>query len=398
MRIGLRTRRERARHRGRDEGRPSRPAAGADLLGRGRRAVRHAAARLHGASRSRSGRSNLGIYRLQVHDARSTGMHWQIGKGGGFHYAAAEARGESLPVTVFLGGPPALMLAAIAPLPENVPELMLASLIAGRKLARCPGPGPHPLVADAEIALVGHVPPRRAPAGRAVRRPLRLLLAAPRLPGVPGRGALPPQGRDLPGDGRRQAAPGGLLHRRPPAGAALAALPAGDARRRRPLVLRRDRLPLARRGGRARALQARGDGLGVPHPRRGPALAHEVPAADRPPRRPARLPRHARAPARAHASGDRPLRLREPLDGHARLHRPDRERRLEGRLARARRPGARAAARVPAGGAAAARGHGRRASSAAAASSSAARAPRTIPERPRGSPPTRRSPTGRSSC
>jgi len=112
------------------------------------------------------GRSNLAVYRLQVHDARSTGMHWQIGKGGGFHYAAAEARGESLPVTVFLGGPPALMLAAIAPLPENVPEMMLASLIAGRKLARCPGPGPHPLVADAEIALVGHVPPRlRQPEG-----------------------------------------------------------------------------------------------------------------------------------------------------------------------------------------------------------------------------------------
>ena len=112
------------------------------------------------------GRSNLGMYRLQVHDARTTGMHWQIGKGGGFHHAVAEARGEDLPVTVFLGGPPALVLAAIAPLPENVPELMLASLIAGRRLERCPGPGPHPLVASAEIALVGHVPPRvRQPEG-----------------------------------------------------------------------------------------------------------------------------------------------------------------------------------------------------------------------------------------
>ena len=108
-----------------------------------------------------AGRSNLGMYRLQVHDARSTGMHWQIGKGGGFHYAVAEARGESLPVTVFLGGPPALTLAAIAPLPENVPELMLASLIAGRRLERCPGPGAHPLVTSAEIALVGHVKPRK---------------------------------------------------------------------------------------------------------------------------------------------------------------------------------------------------------------------------------------------
>jgi UbiD family decarboxylase len=114
----------------------------------------------------RPGRSNLGIYRLQVHDSRTTGMHWQIGKGGGFHYAAAEARGESLPVTVFLGGPPALTLAAIAPLPENVPELMLASLLAGRRLERCPGPGPHPLLASAEIAFVGHVPPKeRRPEG-----------------------------------------------------------------------------------------------------------------------------------------------------------------------------------------------------------------------------------------
>ncbi len=110
-----------------------------------------------GASKARS-RSNLGIYRLQVHDPRTTGMHWQIGKGGGFHHSVTEGRGEDLPVTVFLGGPPALILAAIAPLPENVPEVLLASLIAGRRLERCPGPGPHPLVASAEIALVGHVP------------------------------------------------------------------------------------------------------------------------------------------------------------------------------------------------------------------------------------------------
>ncbi len=110
------------------------------------------------------GAPNLGMYRLHVHDARTTGMHWQIGKGGGFHHAVAEARNEPLPVTVFLGGPPALILAAIAPLPENLPELMLASLIAGERIARCPGPGAHPLVASAEFALIGRVPPK-------VRRP-----------------------------------------------------------------------------------------------------------------------------------------------------------------------------------------------------------------------------------
>jgi UbiD family decarboxylase len=107
---------------------------------------------------------NLAIYRLQVHDATTTGMHWQIGKGGGFHYAVAEAAGESLPVSVLLGGPPALILSAIAPLPENVPELILASLIAGERLPVATGAGPHPLVANAEFALIGSVPPR-------VRRP-----------------------------------------------------------------------------------------------------------------------------------------------------------------------------------------------------------------------------------
>jgi UbiD family decarboxylase len=105
------------------------------------------------------GGHNLGMYRLHVHGPAETGMHWQIGKGGGFHYQVAEARGEALPVSVFLGGPPALILAAIAPLPENAPELMLASLIAGDRLRLVPGPAEHPLVADAEIALVGRVPP-----------------------------------------------------------------------------------------------------------------------------------------------------------------------------------------------------------------------------------------------
>jgi len=109
---------------------------------------------------------NLGMYRLQVHDARTTGVHWQIGKGGGYHYAVAEGRAQSLPATVFLGGPPALILSAIAPLPENIPELMLASLIAGERVPLVYGQGPHPLVASAEFALIGEVPPHhRRPEG-----------------------------------------------------------------------------------------------------------------------------------------------------------------------------------------------------------------------------------------
>ncbi|CAA9258726.1 MAG: UbiD family decarboxylase associated with menaquinone via futalosine [uncultured Chloroflexi bacterium] len=104
---------------------------------------------------------NLGMYRMHVYDAQTTGMHWQIQKGGGFHYAAAEQQGRALPVTVFLGGPPALILAAVAPLPENVPELLLASLLMGGRIPRVADPrGGYPLLAEAEFALAGEVAPR----------------------------------------------------------------------------------------------------------------------------------------------------------------------------------------------------------------------------------------------
>ncbi len=111
---------------------------------------------------------NLGIYRMQVYDAEHAGLHWQIQKGGGFHYHVAEGLGQPLPVTVFLGGPPALIIAAVAPLPENIPELMLASLLGGEKLkmTRSLKGGWHRLVAEAEFALVGSAPPReRRPEG-----------------------------------------------------------------------------------------------------------------------------------------------------------------------------------------------------------------------------------------
>ena len=111
---------------------------------------------------------NLGIYRIQVYDSHTTGLHWQIQKGGGFHYSEAERANQPLPVTVFLGGPPALILAAIAPLPEDVPELVLASLLAGEKLkmTRNPLNTGHRLAAEAEFALVGNAPPHeRRPEG-----------------------------------------------------------------------------------------------------------------------------------------------------------------------------------------------------------------------------------------
>ena len=110
---------------------------------------------------------NLGMYRIQRYDDETTGIHWQIHKGGGYHYHEAEARNESLPLTLFIGGPPALIMAAIAPLPENLPELMLASLLLGEKLPMVRDPaGGHNLVAFAEFAAKGSVPPHiRRPEG-----------------------------------------------------------------------------------------------------------------------------------------------------------------------------------------------------------------------------------------
>ncbi|MDD2463432.1 MAG: UbiD family decarboxylase [Desulfobulbus sp.] len=110
---------------------------------------------------------NLGMYRIQRYDDTTTGIHWQIHKGGGFHYHAAEKLNQPLPLTLYIGGPPALMLAAIAPLPENIPELILASLLQGEKLHMVNDPyGGHRMVAEAEFAIKGIVPThRRKPEG-----------------------------------------------------------------------------------------------------------------------------------------------------------------------------------------------------------------------------------------
>ncbi len=116
-----------------------------------------------------TGKHNLGIYRMQRYDKTSTGMHWQIGKGGGFHYFEAEQQNKPLPVTVFLGGSPAMILSAVAPLPEDVPELMLASLLADSKITTVANPlgaNRHRLIAEAEFAICGSVAPHeRMPEG-----------------------------------------------------------------------------------------------------------------------------------------------------------------------------------------------------------------------------------------
>jgi 4-hydroxybenzoate decarboxylase subunit C len=106
-------------------------------------------------------KTNVGIYRMQVFDRALTGMHWQIHKGGGFHYRVAEQRGDALPVAVALGADPALMLAGIFPLPEALEEIAFAGILSARRtrLARA-RTLPIDVPADAEFVLEGIVPPQ----------------------------------------------------------------------------------------------------------------------------------------------------------------------------------------------------------------------------------------------
>jgi 4-hydroxy-3-polyprenylbenzoate decarboxylase len=107
-----------------------------------------------------SGERNLGLYRLHVFGPAETGMHWQIMKGGGFHYHVAEQRGESLPVAVTIGADPCLLLAAVAPLPEGMDELAFAAFLRGSPTRVTSARQIDALVpAGAEFVLEGEVAP-----------------------------------------------------------------------------------------------------------------------------------------------------------------------------------------------------------------------------------------------
>jgi len=104
----------------------------------------------------RDGRTNVGIYRMQVFGPAETGMHWQIGRGGGYHSFEAEQAGRSLPVAVALGGDPLVMLAAMMPLPEGLSEIAFAGLLRGKGVELSRG-ADLDVPAGAEFVLEGTV-------------------------------------------------------------------------------------------------------------------------------------------------------------------------------------------------------------------------------------------------
>ncbi len=117
-------------------------------------------------------RSNLGMYRVQLSGNdygpdREVGLHYQIHRGIGVHHAAAIRRGEPLRASVFVGGPPALTVAAVMPLPEGLPELSFAGALGGRRVRMVVDPeGGLPIPAEADFAIVGTIDPdARKPEG-----------------------------------------------------------------------------------------------------------------------------------------------------------------------------------------------------------------------------------------
>ena len=118
------------------------------------------------ASGSNLSRSNLGMYRVQLSGGqyepnREVGLHYQIQRGLGVHHAAAIRRGRRLPVNIFVGGTPAMSVAAVMPMPEGISELTFAGILAGRRIPMACRPGELPVYADADFCICGHIEPDR---------------------------------------------------------------------------------------------------------------------------------------------------------------------------------------------------------------------------------------------
>jgi len=108
-----------------------------------------------------SGARNVGMYRMQVFDDRTTAMHWQVHKVGARHGKVYYERGERMPVAVTLGGDPALTFAATAPLPDGLDEILFAGFLRKKsvELVKCKTIDVE-VPADADFVLEGFVQPR----------------------------------------------------------------------------------------------------------------------------------------------------------------------------------------------------------------------------------------------
>ena len=115
-------------------------------------------------------KSNLGMYRVQLagnkYDSDEVGLHYQIHRSIGVHHAKALNRGEPFRVNIFVGGAPAMILAAVMPLPEGLSELMFAGALAGHRIPMVAQSSNRPaLYAEADFCIAGTVLPTTKPEG-----------------------------------------------------------------------------------------------------------------------------------------------------------------------------------------------------------------------------------------
>ena len=108
-----------------------------------------------------TGARNVGMYRMQVYDEHTTGMHWQLQKVGARHGRRYSETGTRMPVAVFLGGDPVFTFCATAPLPDGLDEFLLAGYLRRKsvELVRCET-NDLEVPAHADIVLEGYVDPK----------------------------------------------------------------------------------------------------------------------------------------------------------------------------------------------------------------------------------------------
>ena len=107
-----------------------------------------------------TGARNVGMYRLQVHDERTLGMHWQTHKGSAEHERVAQEQGKPMEVAIALGGDPVSIYSGSAPLPPGIDEMVFAGWLRGSgvPMVACKTVDLE-VPAEAEIVLEGHVDP-----------------------------------------------------------------------------------------------------------------------------------------------------------------------------------------------------------------------------------------------
>jgi len=110
-----------------------------------------------------TGERNVGMYRMQVYDDRTTGMHWQLQKVGARHGRRYYETGTRMPVSVFLGGDPVFTFCATAPLPDGLDEFLLAGYLRKKsvELVKCET-NDLEVPANSDFVLEGYVDPTEA--------------------------------------------------------------------------------------------------------------------------------------------------------------------------------------------------------------------------------------------